>query len=279
MIVVSEKAEAGRPESIHGQPLAVEIHDLWKAFNGKHVFKGLSLEIQKAEALAIIGGSGSGKSVLLKHIVGLLHPDRGHVRVHGIDLARSSREEIDRVREKIGYLFQGGALLNSITVFDNVALPLRERKRWAEDHVRRQVMERLEMVGLADAALKRPAELSGGMRKRAGLARALVTDPEIVLYDEPTAGLDPITALQIARLIRDLHVRLKVTSVLVTHDMSLAFTIAERVALLSGGIIHRVGTPRELEASNDPAIRGFLNAGLEPVSPKDGHEASPASEG
>jgi phospholipid/cholesterol/gamma-HCH transport system ATP-binding protein len=261
VITRPEDASAVGPKCGEGRPLAIEIVDLWKAFDGRPVFKGLSLGIRKAEAVAIIGGSGSGKSVLLKHIVGLLQPDRGTIRIGGMDLATSSRDELERLREKIGYLFQGGALLNSISVFDNVALPLRERMRWDENHVRHQVMEHLEMVGLADAASKRPAELSGGMRKRAGLARALVTNPEIVLYDEPTAGLDPVTGAQIAGLIRDLHVRLKVTSVLVTHDMPLALAIAERIALLSGGVIYRTGTPSELEASGDPAILDFIGAG------------------
>jgi len=263
-MLTPNEAVAGRQGAVQDSPPTIDIRDLWKTFDGKPVFKGLSLGIRKAEAMAIIGGSGSGKSVLLRHIVGLVHPDRGSIKIDGIDLTKGSREEIASVREKIGYLFQGAALLNSISIFDNVALPLRERMKWDEPRVRRQVMERLEMVGLADATSKLPAELSGGMKKRAGLARALVTDPEIILYDEPTAGLDPVIGSQIARLIRDLHVRLKVTSVLVTHDMPLAFAIAQRIAMLSGGVIYSVGRTQEFETSHDPSIREFIDAGLEP---------------
>ena len=240
---------------------AIEIRDLWKSFGDQAVFKGLSLQIRRGEAMAIIGGSGSGKSVLLKHIVGLLHPDRGSIQIRGTEVTAAPPDEIRGAREKIGYLFQDGALLNSLSVFDNVALPLREQRQLEEAEIRARVTRRLEMVGLVEAQAKLPAKLSGGMRKRAGLARALVTDPEIVLYDEPTAGLDPVTAQNIALLIRDLHLRLRVTSVLVTHDMPLAFTIAERVAMLSDGTIYWVGTPRDMESSEDPKVRAFIHAG------------------
>jgi len=240
-------------------PAVIELTDLHKTLGDRPVLDGVSLQVFRGETLCIIGGSGAGKSVTLKHIVGLLRPDRGRVRVDGVEVTTAGPTLLGTVRKKIGFLFQGAALLNSLTVFENVALPLREHEELAEAEVRSRVMERLELVHLADAAGKLPGDLSGGMKKRAGLARAIVRDPGIILYDEPTAGLDPVIASTINDLILEMQRRLKVTSVLVTHDMSSCFRVSSRIAMLLRGRIHKVGRPDELKSSDDPAIRQFVH--------------------
>jgi phospholipid/cholesterol/gamma-HCH transport system ATP-binding protein len=239
---------------------AIALKDVRKVLGGRPVLDGLTLELQAGETLVLLGPSGSGKSVLLKHVVGLMTPDAGTVRVCGTDLARADRAALLAIRAKIGYLFQGAALLNSLTVFDNVALPVRERDGLDDEALRREVRDRLALVGLADAEGKMPAELSGGMRKRAGLARAIMGRPRVLLYDEPTAGLDPPGAAGIGGLIRDLQEKMGVTSLVVTHDMDLAFRVADRLALLNQGRIHLVGTREAFEASDDPVVRDFVLA-------------------
>jgi len=239
-------------------PVAVELCDLTKSLGGRVVLDGVNLAIQKGETLCIIGGSGAGKSVTLKHIVGLLKPDRGCVKIDGVDVTHTKNGELDAARRKIGFLFQGAALLNSMTVFENVALPLREHERLRDPEIRERVTAKLALVGLEDAGHKYPAEISGGMKKRAGLARAIIRDPQIILYDEPTAGLDPVIASTINDLILDMQKKLGVTSILVTHDMSSAFRVSNRIAMLLKGKIVKLGSPAEFKASEDPIVRQFI---------------------
>jgi len=247
-----------QPVSLKGMvpPVAVELVGVHKLLSGRQVLDGLSLQVYKGETFAIIGGSGQGKSVTLKHIVGLMSADRGDVRVNGQRV--DTNNGIDSIRTQIGYLFQEGALLKSINVFENVALPLREHETLTEAQVRERVMEKLSLVRLSDAAQKMPGQLSGGMRKRAGLARAIVRNPSIVLYDEPTSGLDPVTSSTINDLILDLQKKVGVTGILVTHDMSSAFRVAHRMGMLLNGRLIKVGTPGEFKATEDPVVKQFI---------------------
>jgi len=242
-------------------PLSVDVRDLRKSLGGRPVLRGVSLGAEQGRTTVLMGGSGSGKTVLLKHIVGLLTPDSGVLRVAGFDLSTGEPQAIASARGKIGYLFQGAALLNSLTVLDNVALPMRERAV-ADDEARREAEDRLEKVGLRDAAAKFPAELSGGMRKRVGLARAIMGRPEIILYDEPTSGLDPPTAAEIGDLIRRLQDTLGVTSLVVAHDLLLTQRIADRIAVLHEGRVRWDGTPDEMDKADDPVVRQFREASL-----------------
>lgn len=236
----------------------IRIIDLHKSFEGQQVLNGVNLTIPKGQVTAIIGRSGGGKSVLLKHLMGLMRPDSGQVLVDGTDLGRLRGKALDKVREKFGVLFQGGALFDSLTVFDNVAFPLREKTRLPEAEIAQRTMQRLEAVGLADMVHKYPAELSGGMKKRAALARALVHDPEIILFDEPTTGLDPILLNSIHRLILDAHKRFGFTAVVVSHEIPEIFDIAQTVAMLHDGIIVEHGTPEVIMASANPVVRQFI---------------------
>ena len=237
---------------------AIELCDLTKTLSGRTVLDGISLAIQKGETMSIMGGSGAGKSVTLKHIVGLMKPDRGCVKVDGGDVTNTNHGSLEAARRKIGFCFQGSALLNSLSVFENVALPLREHETLDEEEIRRRVEEKLSLVGLSDASRKLPAEISGGMKKRVGLARAIIRNPSIILYDEPTAGLDPVMGRTINDLILDMQKKLGVTSVLVTHDMSSAFRVSNRMAMLLKGKIIKIGTPDEFRASEDPFIKQFI---------------------
>jgi phospholipid/cholesterol/gamma-HCH transport system ATP-binding protein len=255
----------GHPETgedINYRPMlaeaAIELCDLTKTLGGRTVLDGVSLSIHKGETMAIIGGSGAGKSVTLKHIVGLIKPDRGCVKVGGVDITGNNNGAMEAARRKIGFCFQGSALLNSLSVFENVALPLREHEQVGEDEVKRRVDEKLALVGLSDAGTKLPAEISGGMKKRVGLARAIIRNPEIILYDEPTAGLDPVMGTAINDLILDMQKKLGVTSVLVTHDMSSTFRVSNRIAMLVKGRIVKLGTPAEFRATDDPYVKQFI---------------------
>jgi phospholipid/cholesterol/gamma-HCH transport system ATP-binding protein len=239
-------------------PAAIELCDLTKALGGRTVLDGVSLQIQRGETMCIIGGSGAGKSVTLKHIVGLLKPDRGCVKIDGVDVTHPRNGELEEARRKIGFCFQGSALLNSMNVFENVALPLREHERLSEAETKRRVEEKLALVGLADAGSKMPSEISGGMKKRVGLARAIIRNPEIILYDEPTAGLDPVMSATINELILDMQKKLGVTSILVTHDMTSVFRVANRVAMLLKGKIVKVDSPGGFRTSADPVIKQFI---------------------
>lgn len=239
-------------------PAVIELCDVSKTLGGRKVLDGVSLAVLKGETMGIIGGSGAGKSVTLKHIVGLLRPDQGRVRVSGLDITATNNGVLHEARKKIGFLFQGAALLNSINVFENVALSLREHEKLTETEIRARVNEKLTLMGLADAGEKMPSDLSGGMKKRVGLARAIVRNPEIILYDEPTAGLDPVIGATINELILDMQKKLGVTSVIVTHDMTSAFRVSNRIAMLLKGKIVKIGTPGEFKASDDPVIKQFI---------------------
>lgn len=237
----------------------IEINSLHKSFGSNNVLKGVNLNIENGETLVIIGRSGCGKSVLIKHIVGLLRPDSGYVKVEGKIVDDLPTSELYQLRRKFGFLFQGAALFDSMTVEENVALPLTEsfNKHLRED-IKRVVVEKLGLVGLSDAGNLKPAELSGGMKKRVGLARALVTNPDYILYDEPTTGLDPIMSDSIDDLIKELSEKIKVTSIVVTHDMYSVKNVADKVAMMHEGKIYFLGKPDELTNSNDPVIKDFI---------------------
>lgn len=243
--------------------LLIEVQGLFKAFGDLEVLKGADLRVSKGESMVVIGGSGSGKSVLVKHIIGLLRPDTGKVTVGGRVVADLSRTELAEVRRGMGMLFQYAALFDSMTVSGNVSFALQRHTKMSEVEIADRVAEVLAMVGLSGAEEKWPAELSGGMKKRAGLARAIALGPEIMLYDEPTTGLDPILADQINDLILDLQKRLHVTSVTITHDMTSAYKIADRIAMLYEGRIEEVGTPEEIQNSSNPVIQQFIHGRAE----------------
>lgn len=241
----------------------IEVKDLYKSFGGHPVLNGVTLKMERGETMVIIGQSGGGKSVLLKHMVGILKPDRGEVWVDGLDISRLEKEELNKVRRRFGMLFQGGALFDSLTVGENVGFALRRYTALSENEIREKVKEKLAMVGLRDIENVKPAELSGGMKKRVGLARAIAMEPEVVFYDEPTTGIDPIMADAINSLIIDLHNKLKITSIVVTHDMTSAYKIADRIAMLYQGVIIGIGSPEEIKATADPIIRQFINGAAE----------------
>ena len=238
----------------------IRFENVTKRFGGTAVLDGLSLAVEKGEVLVILGPSGTGKSVTLKHLVRLLTPTSGHVFFDGVDVGECSEAELRRVRSRIGYLFQGGALLAWMTVAENVALPLKELTHLGEREIERKVADALAAVELTDAAEKYPAEISGGMQKRAGLARAVVRESEVVLYDEPTSGLDPVTSVTINRLIRKLNRERGITSVVVTHDLAGALAIADRIVLLKSGKAIVTATPQEFVRSDHPDAREFLAA-------------------
>lgn len=238
----------------------VELH---KAFGGQKVLRGINLELETGKITTIIGGSGCGKTVLLKHLNALLLPDRGSVMVDGTDITKIGERALNTIRQKFGVLFQGAALLDSMTIYDNVAFPLREKTKLTESEIEKRVDERLNQVGLAGMGYKFPAEVSGGMKKRAGLARALVMEPEIVLFDEPTTGLDPLLGKSIHKLIRKMHEAFGFTGVIVSHDIPEVFRISDRIAMLANGVITEAGPTREFLASNNPMVRQFIEVDVE----------------
>lgn len=238
----------------------IQFRNVHKSFGRHQVLRGMDLDINEGETLTIIGGSGTGKSVSLKHMVGLLQPDQGTVIVDGIDITGAeSEEDLAQVQNKFGFLFQGAALFDSLNVGENVAFGLRNlRKDLGESEIRKIVLEKLALVGLHDVDKMSPAELSGGMRKRVGLARAIAHSPKYIVYDEPTTGLDPITADMINELIIDAQKQLGVTSVVVTHDMVSAYKISTRIAMLYEGLIIDSGTPEEIKNTKNPYVRQFV---------------------
>jgi phospholipid/cholesterol/gamma-HCH transport system ATP-binding protein len=241
----------------------IRVVGLQKSFGGQQVLKGINLELETGKITTIIGGSGSGKTVLLKHLNALLRPDRGSVWVDDTDIIKLGERALNEIRRKFGVLFQGAALLDSMTLYENVAFPLREKTRLKEPVIDKKVESSLAQVDLSGMGYKYPAEVSGGMKKRAGLARALVTEPEIILFDEPTTGLDPLLGKSIHQLIRKLHNEFKFTGVIVSHDIPEVFKISDRIAMLANGVIIEAGTTEEFMASQDPLVRQFLQADTE----------------
>ncbi len=236
------------------------LEDIHKSFGTSKVLKGASLEVREGETLAIIGRSGSGKSVLMKHMIGLLKPDSGSVVIDGVDINKVSYAELQEVRRNFGVLFQGGALFDSMNSYDNVAFPLRTFSKKSEEEIRQEVEQCLEMVELSEVGTKFPSELSGGMQKRVALARAIALRPRYIMYDEPTSGLDPETSNTIDELIKSLTDKLKVTSIVVTHDMHSVLTIADRAAFVNDGIIWWEGTIDELHTCEDDVLGSFVRA-------------------
>lgn len=240
----------------------IEIINLYRSFNGTPVLKGVSLKIGKGELLALIGRSGIGKSVLLKHIVGLMQPDSGTILINNTDINRLRGIQLTEIRKQFGFLFQGGALFDSMTVYDNVAFPMREKTKLGEAQIKDRVFHELEQMGLKNDWKKFPAELSGGMRKRAALARALVMDPAIMLFDEPTTGLDPIIGQTILDYIQQCHQRLKFTGIIVTHEVAKVFNIVQQVAMIHQGEIIAYGSPDELQKLNNPIFDQFIKGDI-----------------
>ncbi|MFO0981769.1 MAG: ATP-binding cassette domain-containing protein [Planctomycetota bacterium] len=236
----------------------IRLEGVYKSFGTKRVLIDMNLHVQRGETFVILGPSGIGKSVTLKHIVGLVKPDRGSVVVAGVDVTTASAEQLYEVRSKIGYLFQSGALINWLTVAENVALPLKEHTNQTSYEVSRRVDELLAQVQMLHARDNYPADISGGMRKRAALARVLAGTPSIVLYDEPTAGLDPIMTMTIAKLIRRVQREFEVTSIVVTHDMPAAWEIADRVGMINEGHLIEIGTADEIRRSQNPVVSRFI---------------------
>ena len=238
----------------------IVFKDLHKRFGEHEVLRGINLSIAKGETIVVLGGSGAGKSVLLRHINGLLKPEEGRVFVDGEDITDFSEEQLIPIRTKVGMVFQGGALFDSLDVFENVAYALREHTTLSEEEITARVNEKLRLVELEGAEDMMPSDLSGGMKKRVSLARALAIEPKGLLYDEPTTGLDPIIAKKINEMIRNLQNILGVTSVVVTHDIKSAFTVGDRIALLYKGKIHFVGTVEETRTTDDPIVREFIES-------------------
>jgi phospholipid/cholesterol/gamma-HCH transport system ATP-binding protein len=247
----------------------IRIRGLRKSFGSKVVLDGIDLDVERGRSTVIIGGSGMGKSVLIKTIIGLLKPDGGRIVVDGIDTRELDAAGWTRLRKKFGMLFQGAALFDSMTVGENVAFPMVMHFLLSPEEIRERVREKLSLVGLRDVEHLRPSQLSGGMRKRVGLARALAIEPEILLYDEPTTGLDPITGQMINRLIVEMRERLGVTSITITHDMKSAYFIGDEIAMLYKGKIIQEGAPEEIRATRNPIVRRFIEgrARLEPEEP------------
>jgi phospholipid/cholesterol/gamma-HCH transport system ATP-binding protein len=240
----------------------ISVRGLEKTFGKKPVLRGIDLDISAGETMVVLGGSGEGKSVMLRHLNGLLRPDRGEVVVDGESLNGLDEDALGAIRLKVAMVFQGGALFDSLNVYQNVSYPLREHTKMSEPEMGERVAELLGMVELKGTERLYPAELSGGMRKRVALARTIALQPRAVLYDEPTTGLDPITTHKISALIRSLHDRLRITSVVVTHDLKSAFMVGDRFALLDNGRVRFIGTATEACASRDELLREFIGAGL-----------------
>ena len=236
----------------------IELIDIQKSFDNKSIHFGVSFNILKGRLIALIGGSGSGKSVLLKMIAGLLQPDRGTIKVKGLDISSLKGNSLRTLRSSMGYLFQNGALFDSMTVFENVAFPLREKLKIGETVIEERVYKELDNVGLSGSEMKYPSQISGGMIKRAALARSLIMEPDIMLFDEPTTGLDPVIGLSVLKLIEECHSRLSFTGIIVTHEIPRAFDIVSRVIMLKDGRVYKDAAPKEFMDSDDPYIKAFM---------------------
>jgi phospholipid/cholesterol/gamma-HCH transport system ATP-binding protein len=244
----------------HPRDVFVEFRDVYKAYGPKKVLQGANLNVYRGEVLVILGGSGTGKSVTLRHMLGLEEPDSGRILVEEEDITDLPEEELYRVRKKFGMLFQSGALFDSMNVFENIAFPLREHTDMSQEEISRAVTEKLELVSLPGTEKLMPVDLSGGMKKRVGLARSIVLDPKMILYDEPTTGLDPITAQKINELIIDLQSKLNITSVVVTHDIQSAFSVGDRIAFLNQGVFEWVGPIQSARDADHPTLREFFRS-------------------
>jgi phospholipid/cholesterol/gamma-HCH transport system ATP-binding protein len=242
------------------EDIAIGVNNVHKSFGASKVLNGINLDVERGKTTVIIGGSGGGKSVLMKHLIGLVRPDSGEIWVEGVEITRLKERQLNDVRKRFGMLFQEAALFDSMSVEENVAFPLREHTNLRESEIVRIAGEKLRQVGLDDAGGKMPSDLSGGMKKRVGLARALALDPEIVLFDEPTSALDPVTSLTIEELIKETQMRLKKTYVVISHDILGMFRIADNIAMLYEGKIVAFGTPNEIRGNDHPAVREFLEA-------------------
>jgi phospholipid/cholesterol/gamma-HCH transport system ATP-binding protein len=241
----------------------IEIINIRKSFGGQKVLNGLSMRIEQGELAAVIGGSGGGKSVFLKHLIGILRPDEGNILIEGVDITKARGTQLDAVRENFGVVFQEGALFDSLSVFDNIAFPLREKTKLPKDEVEKRVTTALEDVGLKGMEMKYPAEISGGMKRRVALARALITEPKIVLFDEPTTGLDPIISSSIHRLIISTHKKYGFTGVIISHEIPEIFEVADKVGMLYNGTLIEYGTPEEIQKSSNPFVKQFITGSLE----------------
>jgi phospholipid/cholesterol/gamma-HCH transport system ATP-binding protein len=250
-----------------GAKVAIELRDVRKSFRGKPVLRGVDLAIREGETFTILGGSGSGKSVCLKHMIGLLKPDAGRVVVFGTDISELGEDALIDVRKSLAMVFQSAALFDSLSVYENVAYALREHRDWPEAQIAERVAGCLEAVGMPGSEPLLPAELSGGMRKRVGVARAIALEPRAILYDEPTTGLDPANQNRIGELIVALQRRLQITSVVVTHELALCFAISNRVALLKDGRIAAVGSADEIRGSQQPDVVAFLSGARDSGEP------------
>jgi len=243
-------------------PVALQIQDVYKSFGPKKVHQGVSFELKKGEILGLWGGSGTGKSVILRSIIGLEKPDAGRIVYEGQDITRLNERELVAVRKKIGYVFQNGALFDSLTVEENLSYPLREHTKLSDSEIHQKVEAMLDLIDMKGANHLYPAELSGGMQKRAGLARATILEPEIILFDEPTAGLDPVNTHRLIKNIQKLKAKGS-TGIFVTHDIPAAFEISDRIAILLQGKIHIIDTVENIKASKDPLVRSFLSGMVE----------------
>jgi phospholipid/cholesterol/gamma-HCH transport system ATP-binding protein len=252
-----ESALNSQPTTLNSSAM-IAVQGLMKTIGRQEILRGIDLRVAKGETLVVIGRSGGGKSVLLKHLIGLMHPDAGEIWIDGQNIIGLSERKLALIRRKVGILFQGGALFDSMTVEENIAFPLREAGERSPKIISERVGEMLEVIELEGEQKKMPVNLSGGMKKRVGLARSIIRRPSCVLYDEPTAGLDPVVSDSINRLIRRLQERFHVTSIVVTHDMKSAFHVADHIAYLHEGQIYFYGTPHEFEISGDPLLQDFL---------------------
>lgn len=260
---MSPRAFATRGSMAEDLPVKIEVVDLYKSFDNNQVLRGVNLAVREGESMVVIGGSGVGKSVLIKCIIGLIRPDSGSIRVDGQEITSLSDKSLNEIRKKFGMLFQAGALFDSLPVWENVGFGLKQHTTLRDEEIKAIAIEKLRILGLRHVEDLMPSELSGGMRKRVSLARAIAMEPEILLYDEPTTGLDPIMADAINDLIVQMREKLRVTSIAITHDMVSAYKIADRIAMLYEGMIIEVGTPQEIRESPNAVVQQFTQGKAE----------------